>query len=392
MLTAGTLVCKSWLPLAQRLLYHSLHVETSRAYVRPNPGTLEPEALLQQSHLLGFTRSLSICVLSESTTVPLFSGGGGPEGSRECGRIPDFFFLLAHTPRLRYLQLSLLYMQKNIDPAESHILDWLSSLVLPVEALHLDDGVRLNFTFVYDLMGIWPTIRALRVVASYNGVPPPERPNIILRELSLLTPLDALIEVIEWLLPPPPPNEQSNLRFLELYGIPKEALPVLSAHGSSVSSLTLRRQPAFEFAHLFTNLEELVVPGMFWITPLPAFPRTLKHIMLYGNASMSIPVLAAIAQMVPMLPDLRVLSIGKALIAHTHYPDLQEACKAHRVEILVNLIGSSERTVVSTKVPSCLRRLSFTDYCHKHPYHVEMNRFPRQYTFSEFFDIGDRRL
>ena len=295
---------------------------------------------------------LSICVFGDSkntVTVPLFSEGHGSDGSQECVPIPDFFFLLAHTPRLRYLKLLLLFMQKNIGPLVPHILDWLSDLVLPIEALHLDDGVRLHSTFVYELVGTWPTIKALRVVASHTNEVPPERPNISLRELRLsITPLDKLIEVIEWLLPPPPPNEQSNLRFLEPNKFPKEALPVLSVHGPSVSTLMLRRQPAFEIANLFTKLDGLVNTGLLWSSPLPAFPRTLKHIMLHGNSSMSISVLAAIAQAVPMLPHLRILSIKKALTTQTHYADLQEACKTHRVEILVYSVYSSGRTVVST--------------------------------------------
>jgi hypothetical protein len=168
-----------------------------------------------------------------------------------------------------------------------------------------------------------------------------------LHELRL--PITSLATVIEWLLPPPPANEQSKLRFLELYEIPEEARTVLSVHGPSVSTLILTRQPAFEIAHLFTNLEELVLVGPFWSNPLPAFPRTLKHIRLQVHAFMSDGVVAAFAQVVPMLPDLCVISIEEALTFDKHYSDLREVCEIHRVEILVNSVESYGRTVVSTR-------------------------------------------
>lgn len=348
-LTACALVSKSWLPLARRLLYHSLVVENSRPYARRSPGTLGPAALLHRSHLLGFIRSLSIRVVHESpAAVPPFSDI--PQGSQEFVRIPDFLSLLAHTPRLRCLHLSVDWAHKNVHSFEphmrSHILNWLSSLVLPIEVLDLRCNRPFESPLVYDLVGIWPTIRALRVLTNYGGLLL-ERPSISLRELRL--PITSLATVIEWLLPPPKPNEQSNLRFLELYEIPQEARAVLSLHGPSVSTLTLTRQPAFDTAHLFTKLEELVIAGPFWSSPLPAFPRTLKHIRVQVHAFMSDAVVAAISHALPMLPDLRVISIEEALIFDKHFSDLHEACKTHRVEILVNSVDSSGSTVVSTR-------------------------------------------
>ncbi|KAI9447675.1 hypothetical protein H4582DRAFT_1895543 [Lactarius indigo] len=192
------------------------------------------------------------------------------------------------------------------------------------------------------------------------------RPSASLRELRL--PINSLAALIRWLLPHPLPNEPSNLRFLELYELPEEARAALSVHGPSVSTLTLWRQPAFEIAHLFTKLEELVIAGVVWSSPLPGFPRTLKHIRIRVPGFRSNSAVPAVARMLPMLPDLRLLSIETAFTSNEHYPDLQEACKTHRVEILVNSVDSSGRRA--------------------YPYLVEMDRFPRQYTFSEFFDGG----
>ncbi|KAI9447676.1 hypothetical protein H4582DRAFT_1895549 [Lactarius indigo] len=260
MLTACALVCKSWLSLTRRLLYHSLTVESSRAYASRKPGTLGPEALLHRSHLLGFIRSLSIRVIDEYTaTLPPFPDA--PQGSQECVRIPDFLSLLAHIPRLRDLRLSVDWAHKNTHSFEPHVLGWLSSLELPIEVLDLKYGRPFDSPLVYDLVGIWPTIRALRVLTGYSGLPPVVS-SLCLRELRL--PINSLATLIGWLLPHPPPNEPSNLRFLELYEISEEARAVLSVHGPSVSTLTLTRQPAFGIAHLFTKLEELVIAGPFW--------------------------------------------------------------------------------------------------------------------------------
>ena len=349
-LTACTLVCKSWLPLAQRLLYHSVIVEADSAVVSRSPGRLGLEALLQRSHLLGFTRSLSIRVLGEGTAnLPLSSKDDFPKGEQKRIQIPDFFVLLAHSPHLQYLKLSVPWAEKNIGPFEPHIQDWLSSLVLPIEALEIDDGGFLDrrSTFVYDLVSIWPTIRALRLHTSRdkNGLPQ-ERSSISLREPRLSS-NDFSATVIEWLLPPPPPNEPSNLQFLGLCRIPEEARVVLSVHGPSVSTLRLVLQPTFEIDHLFTKLEELVIAGPSWSSPLPALPKTLKHIRLVRVYLSPDDVVAAVAQVVPILPDLRIISIEEEFTASEYYLDLQKACEAHRVEILVSSLYSFGRTVVS---------------------------------------------
>jgi len=153
---------------------------------------------------------------------------------------------------------------------------------------------------------------------------------------------------------------------------------MLSVHGPSISTLTLGCQPSFEIAHLVTNLEELVIAGPIWTGPLSTFPRMLKHIRLQVDGGLSEifmhfsrPFVAAITQELHMLPDLRLISIEKEFAASEQYPDLQKACETHKVEILVSSSDSSGISV--------------------HPYHAEMDRFPRQYTFSEFFDIEDRR-
>lgn len=182
----------------------------------------------------GFTQSLSIVLGKRpaAVTVPLFSKGDAPEESHVCVQIPDFFLLLAHNPQLRYLEPSVDWMQRNlnIDPFGPRILDWLLSLVSPVEALDLNYGGCFFSTFVNGLVGIWPTIRAK---IGYNRLPP-ERPSISLRELRLsFTPFAT---VIEWLLPRPPQDEQSSLWFLEVYDIPEKALPVLSVYGPSIST------------------------------------------------------------------------------------------------------------------------------------------------------------
>jgi hypothetical protein len=222
--------------------------------------------------------------------------------------------------------------------------------VLPsIETLDIDvwQFFDLRSNFVYDLVGIWPTIQALRVSRIENNGQPPERPNISLRELRL--PHVHSATVIKWLLPPPSPNRQSNLLFLELEGITEEARAVLSIHGRSVSTLALLKQPSFEIADLFPRLEELVIRSPFWRSPLPAF-QTLKHIRLAHDHhdQLSSGVTAAVTEMVLLLPDLRVISIEETFTAYEHYLYLQEVCEAHRVEILVSSLDSPGRQVVST--------------------------------------------
>jgi hypothetical protein len=348
MMVACSLVCKSWLPIAQSLLYHSVIVQAGSYYAATrDPGACGSKELLQRAHVLEFTRSLSISVLGKATAKSLkhLSQDLTPKGYRKRTRVPDFFALLCHTPQLRCLTLSIGSADKNISPFEPHILYWLPNLKLPVEVLDIQGDINggnfLPSAFVYHLVRIWETIQVLRVVtgnAYRDGLPPDlERPSIRLRELRLHPTRSVDSNVVEWLLPPPPLDEQSNLRFLVLPEIPENARAVLSVHGPSVSCLTLFSQPKFEIAELFTNLEELVITGPCW-TGLSAFPRTLKHVSLEVMAfvsdtllRMSDNLVAAIAKELPTLPNLRVISIEEALAANKYYPDLQKACETHKV-------------------------------------------------------------
>lgn len=361
-LRACAIVCKSWLPFARSLLYHTLTIENTRIDVSRTPGTLGPAILLQRSHLLTFTRSLTVRVIDEFTTTRPIFAQDGPRHP-ECVSIPDFLSLIAHTPRLRSLCLSVFWSRASKCSFESLILDWLSSLALSMEVLDLRYGKPMDSPLVYDLIRLWPTIQALRVRTDYD-MSLPERPNTRLRELRL--PITSLAAVIEWFLPPSSHQNGSNLRILELYEIPAGGRTLLSAHGPNITSLTLTRQPPSGLADLFTGLEEFVIAGPFWSSPLPTLPKTLMHIRLQVHAFMSDSVLPAITTEVPSLSNLRLMSVEEALTTEKYYPNLQEACRANGVEILVNPIDSSQTGTV-------------------HPYLAEMDRFPRQYTFAEFF-------
>ena len=344
MLRAFALVCKSWLPFARSLLYHSLTIENSRIDVSRTPGTLGPAALLQRSHLLTFIRSLTVPVIDELVaTLPNFQEG--PGRIPECVPIPHFLSLLAHTPGLRELRLSVYWSRGSKYSFEPFMLDWISSLALPIEILDLKYGKPIDSPLVYDLVRLWPSIRALRVRTDYDMLLT-DRPNLHLRELRL--PITSLATAIEWFLPPPSNNDRSVLRILELYEIPEGGRAFLSVHGQSVTSLTLSRQPVSGLADLFTDLDEFVITGPFWSSPLPTLPETLMHIRLQVHAFMSDSVLPAIATAVPSLAKLRLMSIEEALTTDKNHPVLQEACQTHDVEILVNPIDSSlTGTVVS---------------------------------------------
>jgi hypothetical protein len=388
-LSTCAVVCKSWLPFVQSLLYHSLTVENSRIYVSRTPGTLGPAALLHRPHLLAYTRSLTLRVIDEfAPTLPVCNGKVVPAAHPECVRIPDFLSLLAHTPGLRHLRLAIVWSRKNRYSFEPSILDWLSSLALPIQVLDLKYGQPFDSPLVCDLVRLWPTIRALRVRTDYGLPLPPERPSACLRELRL--PITSLAAVVEWFLPPVSRYDRSDLRILELYEIPEGRHTLLSAHASSVSCLTLTRQPATGLADLFTNLEELIIAGPFWSGPLPTLPKTLMHIRLQVHAFMSDSVVPAITAAVPSLGNLRALSVEEALTTDTHYPALRQVCEANRVEILVNPMNPLFAGTVVSPLPlpspenpgPHLLIIVF-----QHPYFAEMDRFPRQRTFSEFFDV-----
>ena len=71
---------------------------------------------------------------------------------------------------------------------------------------------------------------------------------------------------------------------------------------------------------------------------------------------MSDSVLPAITAEVPSLSNLRLVSVEEALTTDKHYASLQEACRAHGVEIMVNPIDSSLAGTVVSK-PEELRSL-----------------------------------
>lgn len=352
-LRACAIVCKSWLPFTRSLLYHSLTIENTRIDVSRTPGTLGPAVLLQRSHLLTFTRSLTVRVIDELTASRSIFAQDGPNRHPECVSIPDFLSLLAHTPRLRSLHLSVFWSRENKCSFESLILDWLSSLGLSIEVLDLRYGKPMDSPLVYDLVRLWPAIRALRVRTDYD-MSLPDRSNIRLHELRL--PITSLASVIEWFLPPPSHQNRSNLRILELYEIPDGGRSLLSAHGPNITSLTLTRQPASGLTDLFTGLEEFVIAGPFWSSPLPTLPKTLMHIRLQVHAFMSDSVLPAITTEVLSLSNLRLVSVEEALTTDKHYPSLQEVCRTHGVAILVNPIDSSQTGKVVSE-PEELRGL-----------------------------------
>ena len=209
-----------------------------------------------------------------------------------------------------------------------------------MQVLDLKYDRHADSPLAYDLIRLWPKIRALRVRTDYD-LPLPGRPDTRLRELRL--PITSLAAVIEWFLPPISPHDRSELRVLELYEIPEGARAPLSAHGPNVSSLTLTRQPAsgLGLADLFTNLEEFIIAGPFWSSPLPTLPKTLMHIRLQVHAFISDSVLPAIAAAVPSLSNLRALTVEEAVMTDKYYPTLREACGTNRVEILVNPMNPS---------------------------------------------------
>jgi hypothetical protein len=90
--------------------------------------------------------------------------------SRSCPK-SRLLSLLAYTPGSAFAPLSR-QAHKNVHSFEPHILDWLLSLVLPIEVLGFIYGRPLDFPFVYDFMSIWSTIQVLRVLTSYEGLPP----------------------------------------------------------------------------------------------------------------------------------------------------------------------------------------------------------------------------
>ena len=195
-----------------------------------------------------YTRSLAIRVIDEyAETLSPSTGKGVPDEHPEYVRMVDFLSLLPYAPGLRQLHLSVVWSQRNRIWFEPSILDWLSSLALPIEVLDLKYSKPLESPVAYDLVRLWPTIRALRVHTDY-GMPLPERPSTRLRELRL--PITSLAAVIEWFLPPIPRQDRSDLRVLELYEIPEDGHGLLSAYAPNVSSLTLSRQPATRQARL----------------------------------------------------------------------------------------------------------------------------------------------
>ena len=143
MLTASALVCKSWLPLSRRLLYHLLIVEGSCAYASRKVGILRPEALLHRSHLLGFVRSLSIRTIDESTATlpnpqrPSRSFATLHREVKNACEFPTSFFYSLIPPGSATLRLSVHWAPEKVHSFKPHILDWLLNLILPIEVLDL---------------------------------------------------------------------------------------------------------------------------------------------------------------------------------------------------------------------------------------------------------------
>ena len=253
-----------------------------------------------------------------------FFNDSTPEEHWGCLQFPNIFLLLPHMPWLQFLELTVHDVQKSVCPLNPHLLDRLSTLLPPIEVLNIHDMHCFHSTLVYGLVGICPTIQALRLMFPLPRHERllPERPSISLGELRLQVPDNYLATEIKWFPLPPPPNEWSRLLFLELPQIPGKLLPMLSINGPSISSLRLTSLPEFKFAHLFTKLEELVIMVRSrWTRPFPAFAamRTCLNLLQL--------------RLYMWFPDLHVLSIPEyfSFTAHRFYSDILHTCKTHKV-------------------------------------------------------------
>ncbi|KAI0265840.1 hypothetical protein BC834DRAFT_155117 [Gloeopeniophorella convolvens] len=180
---------------------------------------------------------------------------------------------------------------------------------------------------------VCPGVEALCIFDCMRPKTP--RPPLALRELRMPSVVSS--PALRWFLPPD--ETHSTLRILQLSQPHVDDDDVFRNCARHITSLTLRRSPYPGFFEHFTALEELTIAGVWWQSPYPSFPKTLRHLRLQV-ARLAYDVLPEIADTIRQLPHLHTLSVKENLVqGRSSYPTLLQACRDKHVNILVDPRG-----------------------------------------------------
>ncbi|GBE84996.1 hypothetical protein SCP_0701810 [Sparassis crispa] len=188
---------------------------------------------------------------------------------------------------------------------------------------------------LFQLLGVWPTVRFLRIGTELNATPPARSSNLKLYELILHR--NPSPEIARWLLS----NPETDLQIAEFRDVPGPKWDdLLAEHGARLRSLRLTRYSAHAQAVLrhCPNLEEAV---FYQVSPFPqlvGLPSSLEHLGFRNPVWSSSPSLRSIISVIDTLPRLRIVTCDAATETHPDFALLQRKCEKRGIELCTDAL------------------------------------------------------
>lgn len=329
-LCACALVCTSWTPIAQKMLFHSIRVPVR-------------DVNSSDSSRLDNFRSM---LLSEEDRT-LASHVRRAEITVKARADEDILVELVNTCQHLY---ELTLRVDGVHEFRRSTLERLGNAYVterptPLRALALL-SCGIQSPILYQLMSIWPTIQFLRLGTELAAYAPPAPTRAQLYELALHR--MPSVAGLEWLLA----ASAGSLRALELHTAPDAQYDgVLGAHTAHLRSLRLFRHTQRSGALLrrCMRLREVMLTQVSNFLPLGELPAGVEHLTFRhfpGDAGGVPPsVLAAIDK----LPRLRLVSCDASAWQSGHFRVLEEKCRQRNVRLDHDVVPF--RTVSACLVP-----------------------------------------
>ncbi|KAI0315645.1 hypothetical protein OF83DRAFT_1084820 [Amylostereum chailletii] len=375
-LAACALVCRSWTPIARRLLYHSIYILSG------NIRTILSRTLTSNTSIGCNIRALEVHISSSPTS-----------NGRSLSQT-DFVRLLGSCRRLYELTVRVAYFR--LTPVASK---QLKALRLPVRAFHIHLSIEGTDVF-YSFLSIWPSIRFLGIYGCAPGDPPRHRSPLTLYELryEINVTLPIASQLFSWLLPlnpdqrhiaPPTTTTITTTTALRVLKVAQD-LPVgvdatLVAYAPGIRSLTVWNLPPKHVMARFVRLEELALIHPPWNLAEDALPPTLEHVAFSTYWSIQPNILENIRRLAAgALPRLRQITLDEDAQRERAFAALRAACDVRGVALELRdfTAGNCKVKLVGPRswspAPHARLKLSQEDY----RLAVVAERFPRRATVA----------
>ncbi|EIN12754.1 hypothetical protein PUNSTDRAFT_130997 [Punctularia strigosozonata HHB-11173 SS5] len=305
-LLSCALVAKSWTGPAQELLFRSVR---GRQFLQ---ALQSPSDTIRLSQLSAYVVKCDIAI------------GRSQDSQASILRPSDLITLLRALPKLYELTLRVHYPYEF----DGDTLDELRAQSgCQLRALNFMQSGGVQSLVLYQLLGVWRTIRHLRIGCEVRSPPLwALQIKLDLYELSMFR--MPTLGAFDWLLSP---SVAPNLQILELRDVPsRSSCSSLDAHVHRLRSLRVGRLDLSSSGLISrcSNLGELVLYQIPTILPLDhsQLPRTIVHLSFRNPGWGASEALGSLLSAVRLLPMLKLVTCDQLSTATTDYHKLLSIC------------------------------------------------------------------